>query len=139
MLNFDISFIEAARPVTVLKMSGELDAASYESAIDKTADLYADGTRDLLLDLGDLTFMSSTGIVALHSMAMIMRGQKLPEEDAGWGKFTAIARDVEASSGPEAHLKLLSPQARIRKTLDISGFSQILEIFEDQNAALAAF
>ncbi len=139
MLKLNTQHVQGDSPVTVLSLSGELDAASYESAIDKTAELYNSGTRDLLLDLSDLTFMSSTGLVALHSMALIMRGETLSDEDEGWGKFKAIARDVEMQSGSEQHFKLFNPQDRVRNTLEISGFSQILDIYDDRNQALASF
>ncbi len=139
MLTVNIENKQAQVPVTIMSLEGELDASSYMSLIDQTSSLYASGTRDLLLDLNQLTFMSSTGLVALHSMALVMRGGELPEAESGWGSFHAIARDVEAGTGPEEHLKLMNPQPRVKKVLDISGFSQILDIFDDQESALASF
>ena len=139
MLTVNVESTQVQVPVTIMRLVGELDASSYRSLIEQTSGLYAGGTRDLLLDLDQLSFLSSTGLVALHSMALIMRGEKLPENDSGWGAFHAISRDVESGSGPEAHFKLLSPQPRVKKALDTSGFSQILEIFEEQGLALASF
>lgn len=139
MLTINIENAQARVPVAIARLAGELDASSYKSLIDKVVDLYAGGARDLLIDLGQLNFMSSTGLVALHSIALVMRGEKLPEGESGWGTFHSIARDVENASGPEEHVKLLNPQARVKKTLEISGFSQILTIFEDQGEALASY
>jgi anti-anti-sigma regulatory factor len=139
MLTINIENVQARVPVTIAHLTGELDASSYKSLIDKADELYAGGTRDLLLDLSQLTFMSSTGLVALHSTALVMRGEKLPDGESGWDTFHAIARDVEAGSAPEEHLKILSPQTRVKKTLEISGFSQIISIFEDQDEALASY
>ena len=64
-------------PVTVMRLSGELDASNYESLIKQTQSLYNSGTRNLLLDLEGLEFVSSSGLIALHTMALIMRGEKL--------------------------------------------------------------
>jgi len=139
MLTVSIENTEARVPVTLMQLEGELEASSYEALIKQTAGLYESGSRDLLLDLSLLTFMSSTGLVALHSMALIMRGEKLPDGKSGWSAFHSVAREVESGSGPEEHFKLLSPQERVKKTLEISGFSQILDIFDDQELALASY
>lgn len=129
----------AGTPITVVRLAGELDGSNYERLIDQARQLYAAGTRNLLLDLGDLVFMSSSGLVALHSIAFIMRGEGLPDEGIGWSSFHAIANDIEAAAGTEEHFKLLNPQPRVRKTLDTTGFNQILEIYADQESALQSF
>ena len=37
------------------------------------------GARDFLLDLSDLTYISSAGLVALHSVALLAKGEDLPD------------------------------------------------------------
>lgn len=125
--------------VTIMRLAGELDGSNYVSLVEQAQSLYDAGARDLLLDLGELTFMSSSGLVALHSVAFIMRGEGLPNEGIGWSSFHAIANDIEAASGTEEHLKLLNPQPRVLKTLDTTGFNQILEIFQDEQIAVQSY
>ena len=139
MLDVKVETLQGAVPVTVMRLDGELDASNYESLITQTQALYAGGSRALLLDLEKLSFLSSSGLVAFHRMALVMRGEALDVNEEGWGAFHAISREVEKGSGPEAHYKLLKPQATVRKVLDTSGFSRIMAIFDDESEAVASF
>ncbi len=138
-LETTVETAQANVPVTIVRLSGELDGSNYMSLVEQGQLLFDAGTRDMLLDLSDLTFMSSSGLVALHSVALIMRGGGLPDEGIGWGSFHAIANDIESASGTEEHFKVLNPQPRVQKTLDTTGFSQILEIFPDERSALSSY
>lgn len=131
--------VEATVPVTVMSLDGELDATCYLDVIDKAKSLYQSGTRDLLMDLSKMSFMSSSGLVSLHSIALIMRGDQPPDPEAGWGTFRAIARDVEQKTGYEAHCKLLNPQPLAVKALETAGFDKILAIYTDRQTALDSF
>jgi anti-anti-sigma factor len=126
-------------PVTIMKLQGELDASCYLDVIEKGRELYAAGTRDLLLDLSELSFMASSGLVALHSIALLMRGEEPPDPEGGWSAFRAIGLDTESGAGYEAHCKLLDPQPRVLKTLEVTGLKRILEVFTDREAAVASF
>ena len=138
-LSITIDRAEERVPVTIVRLSGELDGSNYATLVDQGHELFAADVRNLLLDLSDLTFMSSSGLVALHNLALIMRGGGLPDENSGWSSFHAIANDIESATGTEEHLKLSGPQPRVRKTLETTGFDQILEIFEDEQTALQSF
>ena len=139
MLNVTVDKVEGRVPVTVMRLDGELDASNYGSLITQTQELYAAGTRDLLLDLEKLSFVSSSGLVALHRMALIMRGETLEDAEEGWRAFNAISRDLDGVDSPEAHYKLLKPQPMVRKVLDTAGFSDIMPVFEDEETAVASF
>lgn len=138
-MNIQVEHVEGEVPVTVMSLEGELDASSYLDVIERTRSLYQDGSRDLLLDLGSMSFMASSGLVALHSVALIMRGEDPPEPEAGWGALHAVSRDLERATGHERHLKLLNPQPRVVKTLQTTGFDSILTIYTDRQTALASF
>jgi anti-anti-sigma factor len=139
MLNVTVDKVEGAVPVTVVRLEGELDASVYGSLIEQTQELYASGTRDLLLDLADLSFVSSSGLVALHRMALIMRGETLEDAEEGWNAFHAISRDLDSAESPETHYKLLKPQPLVRKVLETAGFINIMPVFEDEETAVASF
>ena len=66
-MNIMVENVVAGVPVTVLRLEGELDASNYRQLITQTDSLYRDGTRHLLVDLSELAFLSSSGLVALHS------------------------------------------------------------------------
>lgn len=126
-------------PVTVMKLEGELEAKNYLNVIESGKEIYEAGGRDLLLDLTDLSFMSSSGLVALHSLVLLMRGEEPDDPEAGWSALHAIAEEVESGAQPEEHFKLLNPQPRVDKTLEITGFKKLFEIHTDREEAIASF
>ncbi len=124
-------------PLTILHLSGRLDGSNYQDLIDEAQRQFDSGTRDLLLDLSGLTYLSSAGITALHSVALLFRGQKVNEREVGWAAFHAITR--ERGGAPQVHVKLLGLNERIRGILDLVGFTSFFEIFSTLNQAVASF
>ncbi|MBP6015668.1 MAG: STAS domain-containing protein [Candidatus Promineofilum sp.] len=131
------SAIEGSPATVLLNLDGELDASNYLDVIERVRHLYEGGARQLIIDLSDLKFLSSSGLVSLHSAALIMRGEEPPSPDLGWSAFHAIASDVE--QGFETCCKLVNPQGRVRKTLEMTGFNTFLEIFDDTTSAAQSF
>ncbi len=136
-MNMDVAFAQGKVPVTILSLHGAVDGSNYQTVIEKVNQLYGSGTRSLLLDLGDVNFLSSAGLVALHSIILIMRGEKPNATESGWEALHAIDRDSNA--GPQANVKLLNPQPRVANTLHISAMEKFFEIFTDQQSAIEAF
>jgi len=124
-------------PITILAIHGDLDASNYEQVIDKARSLYAAGVRCLLLDLGDVPFMGSSGVVAIHSVALLIRGEQPPDPQAGWQAFHSI--DHARESGAHAEVKLLNPQPKVSRTLQMTSMTDFFEIYTDAQAAIASF
>ena len=124
-------------PVTIVQLEGELDASNYQDLIACVREAYAAGSRDLLLDLTGLDFLASSGLMALHSAALIMRGDEPPNPENGWGAFRAIGRDRD--NGIEEHCRIYNPQPSVKRTLEITGFESFIEVHSDFGTALASF
>jgi anti-anti-sigma regulatory factor len=124
-------------PVAVLSVSGDLDASNFEDVIAKARELYQAGARYLLLDLTNVPFMGSSGVVAIHSIAMLLRGDAPPDPEMGWQAFHTI--DSDRQGGKQEHVKLLNPQPKVNRTLQMTGMDEFFEIFTDREAALASF
>jgi len=132
--------VESARgrvPVDILALHGPLDASNFEALIAKVRELYQNGTRYLLLDMSDVPFMGSSGVVAIHSAALLMRNQEPPSLDNGWQAFHAFGAEREQER--EQFLKLLSPQPKVSRTLQMTGIDHFVDIYTDREAALASF
>ncbi|MBK9052373.1 MAG: STAS domain-containing protein [Chloroflexi bacterium] len=138
-MNITTTQLQGSNPVTMMRLVGELDASCYLDVIAAAKQLYQQGTRNLILDLSDTTFMSSAGLMALHSITMLMQGKEPPNPEDGWGTMHNIAHEVDQTTGFATHCKLLRPQPRVSKTLTITGFDQILQVFTNQDEALASF
>lgn len=124
-------------PVTVLKLDGQLDGQNYQDLIAKAQELYNSGSRDFLLDLSDLTYISSAGLVALHSVALLTRGEELPDLEGGWSAYRSMGRSSEA--GRQKHVKLLNPRSEVMNVLDMVGFGNVFEVYTNLDEAVNSF
>ncbi|MBI1794723.1 MAG: STAS domain-containing protein [Chloroflexi bacterium] len=124
-------------PVTVVQPHGDVDASNYKELIGKVEELHKGGVNDFIIDLSDVPFMSSAGLVALHSITIMLRGEKPVDPQSGWGALKAMDRDRDR--GMQKHVKLLSPQQYVAETFDKAGFTQFFEIFSDLQQAVASF
>ncbi len=129
--------VQGRVPITVLQPHGDLDASNYKDLIAKGQEVYSAGARDILLDLSDVPYMSSSGLVALHNIAVMLRGEKPPSTESGWEAFHAISRDRDR--GFQQHLKLLNPQPNVDKVLETAGLKRFLKVYTDLETAIASF
>jgi len=134
MLQIDVSKEKA---IVVIKLGGELDGQSYQDLISKAQDIYNEGAKNLLLDLNELTYVSSAGLVALHFIALLSRGEKLPDTEQGWATLKSVDRTREG--GVQKNVKLLNPRPEVLNVLEMVGFSTFFEIFNDKQKALDSF
>lgn len=124
-------------PVTVLQPHGDVDASNYNELINKVKELFSGGAQNFIIDLSDVPFMSSAGLVALHSIAILLRGEKPVDPQSGWAALKSIDRSRDI--GMQPHVKLLNPHQYVADTFDKAGFTQFFEIFPDLNTAVASF
>ena len=136
-MEITVSTQQGAVPVTIVQPHGDVDASNFAQLVSKVESLHKDGAADFLLDLSDVPFMSSAGLVALHSIALMMRGEKPVDPQSGWAELKAI--DRSRAAGMQKHVKLLNPQTYVADTFEKAGFTQFLEIFTDLKKAVASF
>src|SRR5688572_24752789 len=136
-MDISVSQAQGSVPVAVLKLKGELDGQNYQDLIAKAQELYKAGSRDLLLDLSDLTYVSSAGLVALHSVALLLRGEELPDTEGGWSAYRSMRRSSQA--GIQRHIKLLNPREEVKGVLEMVGFDRVFEMHTDLDQAVKSF
>ncbi|MBN1889764.1 MAG: STAS domain-containing protein [Thermoflexales bacterium] len=133
----DIAVHQGRVPVAVLRPTGYLDASNYRELIAQAQQVYDTGGRDILLDLSQVTFVSSSGLVALHAIAKLLGSGTGTDLDSGWEALHALSR--ETSPGRQQHIKLLAPQAAVGELLETVGFTEFFEIHTDEAEAIASF
>jgi hypothetical protein len=139
-MKFGVDRAEGRVPVTILRLEGDLDASNFETLIDEGRRLYAEGTTDLLLDLRQVPFMGSSGLVALHSIALLLNGGQADDVNAGWESLHAVGRSVEA--GMQPHLKVLvspEPGTPLQRVMDRTGMNRFIEVLSDEQQAIDSF
>jgi anti-anti-sigma regulatory factor len=136
-MNISVRQMRGRVPVTVLGVEGDLDASNYQDLMAKGAEVYGAGAKDILLDLTGAPFVSSSGLVALHSIALMMSsGQPIGTED-GWGAVQAMRRGLP--TGVQQHLKLLGPQPNVVRSMQKAGLIEFFEVHTDLDTAVASF
>ena len=74
-MNISVTKESGRVDVAVLHVEGQLDGQSYQDLIIKAKELFNAGSRDFIIDLTNLTYISSAGLVALHSIALMVKGE----------------------------------------------------------------
>jgi anti-anti-sigma factor len=136
-MNISVTKESGRVDVAVLHVEGQLDGQSYQDLIIKAKELFNAGSRDFIIDLTNLTYISSAGLVALHSIALMVKGEEMPDTEHGWSAYRSMGRGSEA--GMQAHIKLLNPRDEVRSVLEMVGFDKVFEIFTDLNEAVKSF
>ena len=121
----------------VIALEGELDASNYEGLIETVRGLYANGVRRLVLDLSELRYMASSGLVALYSIVQVLRGEEPPDPESGWSAFHALGETLEAGTS-EDEVRLAGVQPSVERVLQRTGMDKLFPSYPDRAAAVAA-
>lgn len=101
--------------VCILDVSGKITLGDGSVAIrDAVKKLVADGTKKIVLNLGEVTYIDSSGIGELVSA------------------FTSV-------SNTGGNLKLLNLTKRVQDLLQITKLYTVFEVFNDETTAVASF
>ena len=136
-MEITVSTQQGRVPVTVVQPHGDIDASNYTELVSKVEGLIKNGAQDFLIELSDVPFMSSAGLVALHSIAITLRGEKPVDPQSGWAALKAM--EPGRQKGVQQHVKLLNPQQYVADTFEKAGFTQFFQVFTDLNKAVASF
>jgi anti-anti-sigma factor len=136
-MDISVSQTQGNVPVTVLKLAGQLDGQNYQDLITKAQELHKAGARDFVLDLSDLTYISSAGLVALHSIALLVKGEDLPDTEHGWAAYRSLGRT--SAAGLQDHVKLVNPREEVKSVLHMVGFTNVFAIFSELDEAVKSF
>ncbi|NDJ35287.1 MAG: STAS domain-containing protein [Chloroflexi bacterium] len=124
-------------PITVLTPYGSIDGSTYRLLIAAAEDVVAEGCEALLLDLSEVDYVSTAGLVALQSIAQLMRGEARADDAHGWDAIHSIDRDRD--EGKQPGVRLLNPQENVARSLDMVGLAAYFHIYHDEAEAVEAF
>lgn len=110
-----ISQTQGRIPVTIFQLQDRVNLGNFAELEEAAQKAYEEGTRDMVLDLGQTVSLTSIGIRAIVVI------HKLLSTDNG------------------KHLKIANPMPYIREMLDISGVTQYIEIYNTVDEAVESF
>ena len=134
-MKINITQAKGRVPVAVIAPEGNLDGSNYQELIAAGKKLSDSGATAMVLDLSGVGFVSSAGLLAIHSIALLLTGQQPPDPEDGWGAL----RTMTKGPGAAPSLKLAGPGPRIIQILQKSGFDEYFETYPDVGGAVASF
>ena len=120
-LNIMVGQAQGSVPVTILRVEGDIDAASHKTLQEKASEVIDSGSKHVLLDLGGVEYMGSAGFRAIHAISNM-----LGDDDS-----TALAKSP--------YLKLLNPTDSVSRVIKTLGFDVYLDIYQDRDEAVNSF
>ncbi len=105
---------EQVGEITVLTIKGSIDAITAPIILDYITGLISNGNIKLVADFNGVDYTSSAGLRVLLSAIKETRGQS-------------------------GDMRLAGVQPDVMKVLNLSGFTSILKIFDDNDSAVLSF
>jgi anti-anti-sigma factor len=105
--------------VTILHLTGALDAVGEEAVLAFARDVYDAGSRLLIFDLAEVSILTSAGMRALHKVFKI---------------FTPLADMYKVS-----YIRLCRVPQALNQSLGMTGFLQNIPSYETIQEALDSF
>jgi anti-anti-sigma regulatory factor len=128
-MNITVNIQQAREPIAIMHLQGDIDASNFVQVVDKAREIYQNPARNLVIDLSEVPNITTTGLVAIHKIALLYSG--VPEEQAH--------PDLTHSSNARKHVKLLSPQPAVEEALTTAGLKLFFKVFHDLESALNSF
>jgi anti-anti-sigma regulatory factor len=133
----DITTEQPSADVAVIGLTGELDGSNFEQVIDAGRAARDGGARRIVIDLSGLTYMGSSGLVAIHSIALLLRGQEPTSPEDGWQAIHDLG-STAAAADTEPAVVFAGPPPSIERVLDRSGMLGLFPVHADRASAVAA-
>lgn len=105
--------------VTILHLAGALDAVGEETVLAFARDVYDTGSRFLILDLANVSILTSAGMRAMHKVFKM---------------FTPREEMYKVH-----HVKLCRAPQELYQSLGVTGFLQNIPSYESLQEALNSF
>jgi anti-anti-sigma regulatory factor len=128
-MEITVNLQQASEPVAIMRLQGGIDASNFVQIVDKAHEIYKNPARNLIIDLSGVPSISSTGLAAIHQIALVYSG--VPD--------TIKHPDLTHNSNARKRVKLLSPQPDVEKALEEAGLKFFFKVFYDLDSALKSF
>ena len=128
-----VSHEQGRVPVTVFRIKGEINMNTHEQLQAQAQAAFKAGARKMLLDLSEVTHVTSAGLRAIHYIFNLLRSDAPDESEA------ALHQGLRDGTFKSPHLKLLNPQPAVLKALSVAGFDMFLEEHSSLAEAVASF
>jgi len=134
-MEIEVSIHQAQEPVAVMRIKGKIDASNFVEIINQSQEIYKKPVHNLILDLSEVPFISSAGLVAIHKISLIYSGGQQEVEQEG----KETRPDFTHNANARKRVKLLSPQPGVDQILEVAGLKLFFKVFYDLESAIQSF
>ena len=134
-MEIEVSIHEAQEPVAVMRIKGKIDASNFVEIINQSQEIYKKPVHNLIIDLSEVPFISSAGLVAIHKISLIYSGGQQEVEQKG----KETRPDFTHNANARKRVKLLSPQPGVDQILEVAGLKLFFKVFYDLESAIQSF
>ncbi len=131
MIEVNLTQEQGRVPVAVIHIKGVLNIETFKQFEKVARESIAAGAQYILVDLGGVTFLDSSGIRSLNSIFRTL--------DAAAGMNNEMAKSLLDGSYKSPHFKLLNPNSQVSEVLNLVGMDMFLEIHNDLRRAIDSF
>jgi anti-anti-sigma regulatory factor len=136
-MELTVSIQQAEEPIAIMQIKGDINASNFLEVVNKAQELYNNPAHNLILDLSEVTAVSTTGLVALHKIALVYSG--VPQEIDTEAATKDRRPDFTHSSNARKFVKLLNPQPDVDKALEKAGMKLFFKVYKDLESAIQSF
>lgn len=134
-MEIKVSIHQSEHPIAILKIAGDINASNYMEVVNTAQELFDKPARNLIIDLSEVSSVSSTGLVALHKIALVYSG--VPQQVEA--DKDEMRPDFTHSSNARKFVKLLNPQPAVDAELQKAGLKLFFKVFSDLDTAINSF
>jgi anti-anti-sigma factor len=120
-------------PVTLVHVEGKIDASTADAFLAEVTGLINNGTKDVLVDMSHVPYMSSAGLRSLHDIFNQLRAAN--NETDG----EEMRKGIGEGTYKSPHLKLLNLSEDTRTAFETAGFDMYIQTFTDRREAINSF
>lgn len=120
-LNIMVGEAQGNVPVTILRLEGDIDAATQKTLQDKATEAVGGGATHILLDMSGVNYMGSAGFRAIHALSNMLSSEE------------------SSTLSKSPYLKLLNPTDSVARVIKTLGFDVYLDIYQDRDEAVNSF
>jgi anti-anti-sigma factor len=120
-------------PVTLVHVEGKIDASTADAFLAEVTGLINNGTKDVLVDMSHVPYMSSAGLRSLHDIFNQLRAAN--NETDG----EEMRKGIGEGTYKSPHLKLLNLSEDTRTAFETAGFDMYIQTFTDRQEAINSF
>jgi len=123
------SQIQGTGSVMILHLIGQLDGSTENQLLDQARQVHEDGATHLLIDLSEVTMLTSAGLRAIQNTLKLFT----PQSDID------LMHQHTGEPYKSPYFKMVCPNPQIYYVLNIAGFLHNIPIYSEMDEAIGSF